>query len=432
MPEYIQSNAGLLQSLIEARNASAANKTQSTRSIAEAVATAVNKHYESKETRIKEQLVKIAREKEAEIALGESKMKKAQQTAGILEKFQPVEPIGNINLPAANYQGTGGLLNLGGVTPPSRQPVYPSEAEITPPALQEVLGSRYMRVGKTVSPEYYNQVLSAYKDKPEILKKIVTTTQIGQDLKDFTKAVQLATKETGIPEKAPAGYRYTASGGLDAIPGGPADVKAQAALAKPTVAQTTVDKLFAKTYEDYIASGGYADLISQIDSLSDVKKSLQAGRDNLTGPVIGNLPMAARAIKYPESIKVQEQAEQTIQRTLRTTLGAQFTEKEGMLFMRRGYNPTLKESINVQKIDEMISKLKVAGEAKRDAVEYYEQNGTLTGYKGKIYRLNENGELVTVTPTVKSITGQPAPAKTAPAKPAPKDEIDKALDDMFK
>lgn len=389
MPQYIPNNQAMLQAFLQAQKMKAERPGDTQRKIAEAVANAVNQHYKNKEMK-----------------LIQAKADKEKEFNGLVDYLQKNEIL---KLPT----GTTGETKVEGYTP-------------IPSGMQEILQKQGMPA------QYFRPREKPIKAEPVIgaAGRKVILAQTGKDLSEDTpiRLAQNLIKPEPLPKDkiAPPGYRYVGNN-LEAIPGGPADVKSKAAEAKPTVAQTVVDRLFAKTYEDYIASGGYADLISQIDSLSEVKKALQAGKDNLTGPVIGNLPLSARAIKYPESIKVQEQAEQTIQRTLRTTLGAQFTEKEGMLFMRRGYNPTLKESINVQKIDEMIAKLKVAGEAKRSAVEYYEQNGTLTGYKGKIYRLNKKGELITVAPTVKSITGQP-PA--APAKAAPKDDLDKALDDL--
>lgn len=165
------------------------------------------------------------------------------------------------------------------------------------------------------------------------------------------------------------------------------------AAPKPTVAQLAVDRNFAKDYASYQAGGGFADVQTQISSLEEVLDKLKSGKGNLTGPVISVLPEAIRSRAYPGSVSAQQAVEQSIQRALRQTLGAQFTEREGTAFMQRGYDPRLPERENVKKLEAMLNRLKTMAQAKQDAISYYEANGSLTGYKGKVYTL-KNGELV--------------------------------------
>ena len=161
-------------------------------------------------------------------------------------------------------------------------------------------------------------------------------------------------------------------------------------LSKPratTKAQQAVDREFAKDYSNYVALGGYADTITQISSLSEVFDDLE--KKNLTGPALSFVPERFR----PTSMAAQQTVEQSVQRSLKLTLGGQFTQKESDMFMRRGYDPRLPEGKNREKLKRAINQLKIMALAKQKAVDYYEENGTLAGYKGEFYMLR-NGEMV--------------------------------------
>lgn len=171
-----------------------------------------------------------------------------------------------------------------------------------------------------------------------------------------------------------------------------------------TKAQEAVDRTFGAEYTRYVASGGYADTMTQITTLEDVLSDLQlaAGErqpgkgesaKNLTGPVITMQPDAVRKRTSPASMAAQQSVEQSVQRSLKQTLGGQFTEKEGTAFMQRGYDPALPEGENSKKLKRAIGQLKMMALAKQQAIDYYEENGTLTGFKGTFYTLKD-GEMV--------------------------------------
>lgn len=152
---------------------------------------------------------------------------------------------------------------------------------------------------------------------------------------------------------------------------------------KPTVAQNAVDRRFALDYADWTLKGGYADSQMQLKQLMDVANQLETGESNLTGPWLGHVPDSARALTHPKSLAAQQQVESSVQRTLKATLGGQFTEREGILFMKRGYDPRLPEEVNAKKLRYSIEQLKTLVEAKEEASKYYEQHGTMRGYAGR-------------------------------------------------
>lgn len=177
----------------------------------------------------------------------------------------------------------------------------------------------------------------------------------------------------------PAGYAWSAGGGLKPIPGGPAD-KPPAPLISP--AQRAVDNTFAKDYVTFI-NGGAADAAKSIEELREAATTLESGRKNVTGPLLGAMPTWARATVNPVSADTQEAVEQTVQRSLRAILGAQFTEKEGERLIARAYNPRLEEATNAKRVRRLLTQLERALEAKQSAASYYEQNGTLAGFQGQ-------------------------------------------------
>lgn len=180
---------------------------------------------------------------------------------------------------------------------------------------------------------------------------------------------------------APSGYRFGADGqSLEPIPGGPADKPQKPSLSP---AQVAVDKAFAKDYVAFVQNGA-ADARKALDELGDAKAALE-GSDAITGPVVGAVPdfLAAR-VGLSGAISTREDVEQTVQRSLRAILGAQFTEKEGERLIRRAFNPSLDESVNARRVGNLLTQLERAYKAKVEAARYYEENGTLAGFKGPV------------------------------------------------
>jgi hypothetical protein len=78
-----------------------------------------------------------------------------------------------------------------------------------------------------------------------------------------------------------------------------------------------------------------------------------------------------------------------VQRNLRVVLGAQFTAKEGEALISRAYNPTLSPQQNAARLRKLFEQMAVSSAQKQAMVEYYETNGTLQGYKGKVPNIND-------------------------------------------
>lgn len=160
-----------------------------------------------------------------------------------------------------------------------------------------------------------------------------------------------------------------------------------------TPAEEQLDKDFAKTYNDFVSQGGYSSVQKNLEQLGGIRKKLAptddeiaegAEKTNATGPVIGLLPKFARDIVTPKGAAIEDEVTEVVQQNLRTILGPQFTEKEGTRLIDRAYNPRLDEKENAKRVQRLENQIKRAADAKVQASKYYEQHGTLKGWKGTL------------------------------------------------
>lgn len=152
-------------------------------------------------------------------------------------------------------------------------------------------------------------------------------------------------------------------------------------------AQAAVDRKFATDYVEFV-TGGAADMQKSREELAAAKARIDAAaqpgaKENLTGPGIGMTPDSVLSVVDPAAIDVRDTVANTVQRTLRTILGAQFTQKEGENLIARAYNTKLDEKDNSVRVGRLLTQIDRALKAKQEAAAYFEQNGTLEGYKGK-------------------------------------------------
>lgn len=153
---------------------------------------------------------------------------------------------------------------------------------------------------------------------------------------------------------------------------------------KLTKGQESVDREFGKEYAQYKAAGGFADVDKQLAQLDRVSQELGMPGNDYTGPAAGLIPGKARAFTNPRAVAAQNMVEEVAQRNLRLVLGAQFTQVEGERLIARAYNPQLSPLENKKRVDALIQQIRTAAQAKEDAARYFEEKGTLSGWKGKI------------------------------------------------
>jgi hypothetical protein len=161
------------------------------------------------------------------------------------------------------------------------------------------------------------------------------------------------------------------------------------AEAKPgadlTPAERKVDENFAGDYNEFVVQGGFADVDKQLQQLREVLEYLEdPSTVAASGPIPSLMPKFVRDRVTPRGAAAQEMVEEVVQRNLRLILGAQFTEKEGERLISRAYNPRLSEEENATRVSRLMTQIESAAQAKKAAADYYEANGTLKGFKGRI------------------------------------------------
>jgi len=193
-----------------------------------------------------------------------------------------------------------------------------------------------------------------------------------------------------------------------------AEAKKTAAGEKLTKGQESADREFGKEYASWKAMGGYADVEKQLGQLQQVSTELGKPGNDYTGPAVGLIPGKARAFTNPAAVAAKNKVEEVAQRNLRLVLGAQFTQVEGERLIARAYNEQLSPIENKRRVDALINQIRAAAQAKEDASAYFEENGTLKGWKGKIPTFSDFEaaiEAASKTPTQPTATQAPSGMK---------------------
>lgn len=167
---------------------------------------------------------------------------------------------------------------------------------------------------------------------------------------------------------------------------GPAKVEAKKADDAITPAQKAVDQNFAKWYAEEVATGNIANLGSNIKKLKEARDIIAEGgvTGDTSGKVLGVLPDFATDVLSSKRADVRDTVYGVAQESLKTILGSQFTAKEGEGVLKRSFNMRLSPEANVERLDKLIGKLEAAAQQKVDAAKFYEEKGTLQGFKGRI------------------------------------------------
>ncbi|QDH50425.1 hypothetical protein [Caulobacter phage KcrB] len=204
--------------------------------------------------------------------------------------------------------------------------------------------------------------------------------------------------------------RNTAAGVVEASPKTAKD-------ANLTPGQKALDTAFGRDYAEWL-NGGEVTAKTQLDALRQVKDQLAKG-ETLSGGAVSTLPPALQKYVDPERVSAQQAVEKAMQATLRATLGAQYTQREGEDLLARSWDPRLPPKENAKKLGAAIAELEKRVKQKNSQVTYFDANGTLQGFAG--------GPAPT-TPQAKK-TQSTRPRVSTGAKPAPKISDPKKLSD---
>lgn len=146
-----------------------------------------------------------------------------------------------------------------------------------------------------------------------------------------------------------------------------------------TPLQKKIDENFGTTAEEYLTNGA-PQVKANLVNLKEKIEVLEAGELNVSGPVTGLLPDAAKGILMPEAASFISDIRDVIFQSLKEKLGAQFTEREGDRLVAAAFNPYLDESKNVARLKRLYATIEEAARAKQNSIIYYQENGTLKGF----------------------------------------------------
>ena len=168
-----------------------------------------------------------------------------------------------------------------------------------------------------------------------------------------------------------------------------------------TKGEVSTDEKFGTFYVNYIEKGRGAKNIANSERLEDAEFIMKYAAQNGIGisgvpaGIIANRPTLS-AFFNPEGVMSQERVASVIQQSLKEILGGQFTEKEGIALIQRGYNPSLSPEENLERLLDLKAQVDQIIESEQTAVDYYENNNkSLRGFKGKRYTKEDfNRDLV--------------------------------------
>ena len=97
-----------------------------------------------------------------------------------------------------------------------------------------------------------------------------------------------------------------------------------------------------------------------------------------------------KALFNEKGLSVQQAVESVIQENLRETLGAQFAQKEGEMFMARGYDAKLSDEVNIERVKSLLKEIEDRASARTQTFDYFKKNKTMKGYDGPVF--NESSQ----------------------------------------
>ena len=117
-----------------------------------------------------------------------------------------------------------------------------------------------------------------------------------------------------------------------------------------------------------------SNLIGNINSLEDALETLETSPD-ITGILPGLVQNvggdAFLKLVLPQTANAKAQIESVVQESLKSILGAQFTEKEGERILQRVFDPAVSPQENAKRLRTVLNKLKLGFETKRQYFESF-------------------------------------------------------------
>ena len=232
--------------------------------------------------------------------------------------------------------------------------------------------------GNQIAPDYNAQsaVQEEYFDKVKYLDEALANGTI--DLDTYTKYLPEA------PESV-----VTAKGAVRTTPDGKVIVDNREPVAPPKQLTATekLDLTPAQLKEDETFGTAILEedkkLLTYKKDEADLKDAMRVlGSGQGTGKWIGvKDALGILSFTDPQAKATYDRVTGIVQRTLRETLGAQFTEKEAALLIGRAYDTALSPQENAKRVSSLLAQITNINDARQSKVDYYRANGTLKDYK---------------------------------------------------
>ena len=192
-------------------------------------------------------------------------------------------------------------------------------------------------------------------------------------------------------EAATGAYKYDTSRQSELTYGKTAAEQGRLGKSVLSKGELKSDEAFGTWYtNEWLLKGGGSTEQTYLESLKGVRNTLadaeQSG-ESISGVGQGILSKYPTAQAYfnPEGAVVQDRIASVAQLSLKAILGGQFSEREGELLIQRAYNPLLSEAENIERLTQLINRIEKAENYKKSAVDYWEENKSMSGFKAPKY-----------------------------------------------
>jgi hypothetical protein len=153
-----------------------------------------------------------------------------------------------------------------------------------------------------------------------------------------------------------------------------------------TPGQAELDKKAADDVSEWKTTGGAnaTKAISSVQNAIGIMQKDPSATGLMTAVREGVLPQAVANWWNPNTTVARAAMRETVQSTLRATLGAQFTEKEGVDLMNRAFDPSLPVAVNIQRAQAILEQVTQVAANRQEMADYFDKNGgTIRGYTPK-------------------------------------------------
>lgn len=154
-------------------------------------------------------------------------------------------------------------------------------------------------------------------------------------------------------------------------------------VGKLSTAEKAIDTKFGKEYADFYAGGGIANLNKNLEELDRAISIIEKAKENeVSGKLIGLSDKAGTlAYTHSKAADVKDIIGGVAQSNLRQILGGQFAQKEGEALLARQYDTAQSKSANLKRLKALRKQAANTIQSKAAAANYFEENGTLKGFK---------------------------------------------------